>query len=281
MQRKLFILFMIFNFAVSFGQMRNRFLVPDVERYKLKGKVKSLKYVEYEPRFSSDSTYKLKVFDFLSMANNKVFFNKDGYLLEKNELTYDIHDAVSISAIWKYKYDNKNRITQEIRIPSKSGDTTTWKYDYVGDSITIVRQCNKTYKILYYKYLQRKNLELLTTANSDSSYRRKIIFKYDSKNRLIRQEDYENSDTIHHLKIITYKGKILDSDFYDDRKYRHKILKKYKYDAQGNVIEISNEKSLTGKFVYIYDKQGNWVEEKLYNASGKLYNVYRREIEYY
>ena len=271
---------MIFNFAFSFGQMRNRFLVSDVERYKLKGKVKSLKYVEYEPRFSSDSTYSL-VFDFLSMANNKVFFNEKGYLIEKNELDYDLNDSAWVSAIWKYKYDNKNRVTEEIRTPKKYGDTTIWKYDYIGDSITIIKQFNKTYKVLYYKYLQRKNIELLTTANSDSSYRRKVVFEYDLKNRLVRQEDYENSDTIHNLKIITYKGKKIDSDLYDDRKYRFKIFKKYKYDTQGNFIEIRNEKSLTGTFVYIYDKQGNWIEEKLYNAKGKLYNIYRREIEYY
>jgi hypothetical protein len=179
----------------------------DLKRQKLNGKVKEVKFVEYEAIYNTkDSTYTLEIYDILTMKNNISSFNKFGYLEKKTELSFDIKDSMSISAIWTYKYDNQNRIVREFRDSKKYGDTSSWNYKYDKDK-TIVKYYAKNFNVLYYEYTQINDLEILTTANSDSSYQRKVKFIYDNQNRLIRYENYENTDSIVNLRILSYNKK--------------------------------------------------------------------------
>lgn len=282
-QNKLTIAF-TFYISLCNGQMRERFHMNDLKRYKLNGKVKDVKYIEYEPRYNkNDSTYVLKIFDFLSMKNYVSTFNRLGYLEKKIELSFDLKDSMSVSAIWTYGYDKKNRIIREFRDSKKYGDTSSWNYTYNKNN-TLIKYYHKDYHVLYYKYYQIKYLELLTTANSDSSYQTKMKFVYDKRNRLVRYENYEDKDSILDLKILRYNNKSRNYIFEmnEDKKYKFKINKFYKYNEYGNVIKIFNEEQkLTGWFRYVYDRKKNWIEQKCYNSAGKLYNVRKREITYY
>ena len=264
--------------------MRERFHMNDLKRYKLNGKVKDVKYIEYEPRYNkNDSTYVLKIFDFLSMKNYVSTFNRLGYLEKKVELSFDLKDSMSVSAIWTYGYDKKNRIIREFRDSKKYGDTSSWNYTYNKNN-TLIKYYHKDYHVLYYKYYQIKYLELLTTANSDSSYQTKMKFVYDKRNRLVRYENFEDKDSILDLKILRYNNKSRNYIFEmnEDKKYKFKINKFYKYNEYGNVIKIFNEEQkLTGWFRYVYDRKKNWIEQECYNSAGKLYNVRKREITYY
>ncbi len=264
--------------------MRERFYMNDLKRQKLNGKVKDVKFIEYEARYNKeDSTYTLKIFDFLSMKNNISSFNKLGYLEKKTELSFDIKDSMSISAIWTYQYDKKNRIIREFRDSKKNGDTSSWNYKYMNNN-TLIKYYQKDYHVLYYKYSQMNEVELLTTANSDSSYQRKMKFIYDKENRLIRYENYENTDSIVSQRVLSYtnESRNFNNEINEDKKYKYKINKSFEYDENGNVKKIFNEEQkLTGWFEYVYDRNKNWIEQKCYNSSGKIYNVYKREISYY
>lgn len=264
--------------------MRERQNMNDLRRHKLNGNVKDLKYVEYEPHYTNDSTYILKIHDFLSMKNNISTFNKLGYLEKKIELSADSKDLLSTSAIWTYKYDKENKIIREFRESKEYGDTISWNYTYPKKNTTLIKQYDKTYHVLYYRYVQEKNVELLTTANSDSSYQRKMKFIYDHYNRLIKYENYEDTDSIINLRVLNYndKSRNFSIETTEDKKYKFKNNKSYEYDDNGNMIKVFDEKSkLIGWFEYVYDNRKNWTELKCYNSKGKLYNVYKREISYY
>lgn len=282
--RKIFTLAFTFQITLCIGQMRERFYMNDLKMYKLNEKVKDLKHIEYEPRYNNiDSTYVLKIFDFLSMKNNISTFNRSGYLEKKIELSFDLKDSMSVSAIWTYNYDKKNRIIREFRDSKKYRDTSSWNYTYNKNN-TLIKYYHKYYRVLYYKYSQSNDLELLTTANSDSTFQTKMRFVYDKRNRLIRYENYEDKDSILDLRILRYDNKSRNyiSEINEDKKYKFKINKFYKYDKYGNIIKIYNgEQKLTGWFEYVYDRKKNWIEKKCYNSRGKLYNVFKREITYY
>lgn len=282
--RKIFILIFIFSISLCKGQMRERFYMNDIKRQKLNGKIKDVKFIEYEARYNTiDSTYTLKIFDFLSMKNNISTFNKLGYLEKKSELSFDLKDSVSISAIWTYQYDKANRIVREFRDSKKYGDTSSWNYKYNKNN-TLIKYYQKDYRVLYYNYSQINEIELLTTANSDSTYQRKMKFIYDKHNRLVRYENYENTDSIVNSRILSYNNESRNytNETIEDKKYKFKTNKSYEYDVNGNVIKIFNEEQkLTGWFEYVYDKNKNWIEQKCFNSSGKIYNVYKREISYY
>ena len=269
--------------------MRERLNSTDLERYGLTGNVKEVIHKEYEPRFSNDSTYTLKLYDFLAPHNYKLEFNQNGNLNTRSELRKE-NDSLKTGAVWKYKYDSNNRILQEKRISFQySKDTMIWNYKYKGDSIINVNQLDKTYKILYYTYKQKGNKEYLNHANSDSSYITKKLFTYDKQNRMTRYEDYANKDYIQDLRISTYKDTISKNKFKEIiiwTKYNNSSYNEFEYDKNGNVITIKignfvGKEPSINRYEYVYDKKGNWVEKKHIGWRGKLSTVFRREIEYY
>ncbi len=274
---------------IGFSQMRNRLNSTDLKRYELKGNVKEVFFKEYEPRFSNDSTYSLELYDFLGSSNFKLEFNKYGNLKTKSELRKR-NDSIKIGAIWKYKYDKRNRILKEQRLSFQySKDTITWNYEYIGDSIINIEQLDKTYKILYYTYLEKGNNEFLNHANSDSSYVTKRLYVYDKFNRITRSEDYENKDFIQDLRITTYKDTITINKFKEVviwTKHNNSFYNEFEYDKNGNSIKMiignfNNNDPSINRYEYDYDKNGNWIEKRHFGWRGKLSTVFRREIKYY
>ncbi len=287
--KNIYLIIIILVPTIGFTQMRERLNSTDLERYKLTGKVKQVIHTEYEPRFSNDSTYTLKLYDFLAPHNYKLEFNRNGNLKTRIELRKE-NDSLKVGAVWKYTYDSNNRILQEKRISFQySKDTMIWNYKYKGDSIIKVNQLSKTYKILYYTYKQRGNMEYLNHANSDSSLVTKKLFVYDKQNRLIRYEDYLDKDYVQDLRISTYKDTISKNKFTEIiiwNKYNTSSYNEFEYDKNGNVVlmKIGNFVGLkpsVNKYEYVYDKKGNWIEKKHFGWRGRLSTVFRREIEYY
>jgi len=286
--KKIFQILILFP-IVGFSQMRSRLNSTDLIRYDLKGNVKEMVFKEYEPRFSNDTTYTLELYDFLGPSNFKLEFNKFGNLKSKSELRSE-NDSIKVGAIWLYKYDNKNRILKEERFSFQySKDTATWNYQYIGDSIINIQQLDKTYKILYYTYLEKENFEYLNHANSDSSYVTKRLYVYDKFDRVIRSEDYENKDYIQDLRIKTYKDTVSSKIFKEVliwTKYNDSFYHEFEYNENENFEKMiignfnKNETSVN-RYEYDYDKKGNWIEKRHFGWRGKLSTVFRREIEYY
>lgn len=283
----LIIVFLIPIFGVS--QMRERLNSTDIERHKLTGKVKQVTHKEYKPRFSTDTTYTLKLFDFLVPNNYKLEFNRYGNLTTRTELREE-NDPLKAGAVWKYKYDSNNRILEEKRISFQyAKDTTIRKYEYLGDSIINVKQFDRMYNLLYYTYKQNGNMEYLNQANSDSSFITRKRFVYDKQSRLTRYEDYTNKDYIQDLRVFTYSDNVSKNKCTEVMiwaKYNSSFYHEYKYDENGNAVEMKiagfkgAEPSLN-RYTYVYDKKGNWIEKIHVNRKGELWRVFRREIEYY
>lgn len=282
-----FLILILFIPLIGFSQMRERLNSTDLKRYEFKGKVREVIHKEYEPIFSNDSTYTLELYDFLGFHNYKFEFNEKGYLNMKTELRKK-KDSIISSAVWKYKYDLNNRIQHENRISFEySKDTMTWNYKYFGDSIVNIQQLDKTYKTLYYTYKQKGDLEYLNHANSDSSYVTKRLFAYDKQNRIVRFEDYENKNYIQNLILTTYKDSTSRNKFKEitiRTKYNNSYYNEFEYDKNTITIKTANfsgYESYVNKHEYTYDKEGNWIEKKIFNPSGKLVTVFKREIKYY
>jgi hypothetical protein len=77
------------------------------------------------------------------------------------------------------------------------------------------------------------------------------------------------------IEAIYYKGKDMQKE----------MFYKYKYDSNGNQIEMNFYRA-NGSLIqtqtnkYIYDKIGNWIKRS-YFESGKLMIIQKREINYY
>lgn len=273
---------------MAISQMRERIHFNDLYRNQLKGNVKELKHVEYEPTYKSETAFDLKIHFIPFIRNNySVKFNKNGNLEEKLELTLN-KDSLILDNKWSYYYDKKNRIKKE------ANKYSTWDYEYIGDSITKITQLDKNYNSpQYYKYTQKGNKELLNTFNIDSSNQTKRLFVYDKYNRSTRLENYDNKEFIQQIILKNYKDTISqnpDNEIYiytNGNPYIDIFIKKnYEYDNKNNPIKSEFEnlnlsKNTSEKYQYTYDKQGNWIEKKLFDIKNKLFSVIKREIFYY
>lgn len=286
--KQFYLLFLIIPFF-SFSQIRKQLNETDLSLYNLNGSVKEVIHTEYEPKYSNDSTYTLQLYDFLGPHNYKLSFSKIGNLNEKVELKKE-QDSLIAGSTWTYEYDKKNRIKEKLLISHQySKDTIRWEYSYIGDSIIDIKQLDKTYKVLYYTYLEKGEYEYLNHTNSDSSYTTKNLFVYDNQNRLIRSEKYEDSNYIKDLQIKTYTDSISQNVFKEVNiwtKYKNNFYRQFEYDKNNNPIKMiigrfDNNKESINCYEYIYDKKGNWIIKKHFGRKGKLSTVYKREIKYY
>lgn len=287
MKKIIIFLFIIIPFIAK-SQMRERIYFNDLYRNQLKGNVKELKHVEYEPIYKSETEFELKIHFTPFVRNNySVKFNNKGYLEEKSQLTLN-KDSLVLDNKWYYYYDKKNKIKKE------GNKYSTWDYEYIGDSITKIIQLHKTYDSpKYYNYTQKGSDELLNTFNVDSSYQTKILFVYDKYNRIIRIENYDNKEFIQQLTLRNYEDTIAQNPnneiyiYTNGNPYIDVFTKSnYVYDNKNNPIKrefenLNPNKNKTEKYQYTYDKQGNWIEKEMFDIKNKLFAVIKREIFYY
>jgi len=282
------ILFLLFSIT-AFGQHKHRLNSNDLERFNLKGSVKSYSHIDYQPFFEKDSLNALRIDNFFLKPNNyKIEFDSIGYIKKKIELDYLLKkDTLVEKGLWIYKYDKSHRIKKENYYwNNRTKDTTQWVYEYPNDSITIIHKYYKTNKHYRYQYLQTGDLEKYTTANSDSSYVTKRLFVYDKYNRITRIEEYENKNYIQNLRTQNYNDTLSKQPSIKVWIYtKHNsptVISTHEYDTFGNVIKSSGigKGSRTHLTEYKYDPNNNWIEKKVNLSKGRI-KISRRKFEYW
>jgi hypothetical protein len=271
-----------------FGQNRQRLISTDLERLGLKGNIKSLTHLDYDPIKNISDTTSLRIDHFFLAPNNHTLvFNLDGFLTMNTEFEY-LHreDSLKPKGVWNYSYDSLNRINQETYYwNNNSKDTTIWVYEYFGDSVTLIHKYDDTYKHMRYRYEQRRNIEYLTTANSDSSYLTRVLFAYDNQNRLIRKEEYEDQNTITFIRSWAYADSLSNSPSTDvgiSAKHNYgPIIIFNEYDSLQNIKlskGVNSDKPTITE--YTYDRYGNWTERRTQLPNERI-KISRRTIEYF
>ncbi len=286
--KKYLILISILFPLLIFSQQRIRLNSNDIERYHLKGKVKSLKYFVYDVKYLNDSVYEIKIEDFIVPKNYKIEFNKNGYITKKTEYRSK-NDSLIKKGVWLYEYDN-NKIKNEIYYwNNNSKDTSKWTYNYPNKNTTLItQQSTMSPKLMYYSYQQNKNKEYYKSANADSSFIRRTLNVYDKKNRIIRIEKYDNLDYIQDIVLKSYSDSLnpypkITISSYTKYDAPFSIIK-YIFNSNNDIIEydsLINSDNKKNIIEYKYDTQGNWLEKTEKGGTGKIYKVYRREFTYY
>lgn len=282
------LIFLLFTTS-AFAQQRQRLNSSDLERFELKGNVKTYSHIDYQIFSAKDSLNDLIVDDFILIPNNyRMEFNKVGYIQRKVELVYLLSkQALSEKGVWTYEYDNQKRIKEErYNWNNYSSDVTQWVYTYPNDSTTIIDQYDKTYKHIRYQYIESGKLEHFTKANSDSSYVTKGLFVYDKYNRITRIEEYENKDFIQSLSTQSYSDTLTKQPYvkvWVFTKYdAPAAISLHEYDTFGNEIKTTDigKKSRIHLTEYKYDQHNNWIEKKVKISNGKI-KISRRKFEYW
>jgi hypothetical protein len=223
----------------------------DLEKYRLKGSVKSVMEIKYALGEKSDSASKGKImyqkytlFDIngyeyestlfengVEYLTSKYLFGADGKQVEMNEY----HPDGTLNVNVTYKYDDKGFRSKAIY---------NWAENrYIGEFAS--------YTDYYYEVIQN---DIFT----------KVVYKNEYRGYCI-EEDYLKADSSLSFKFVAkydFRGNKLESA-YIHANGRLSWMTKYKYDHNDNLIESrvykSNRIAVISGYKYQFDASGNWV----------------------
>jgi hypothetical protein len=192
----------------------------------------------------------------------------------QNSLLY-FHDNNNPTKKYVYEYDSKgNCLKEEVYIIKNINDDgtieTIWQYSY-----------NSKNKIVEDKKF-----------NSHGMLKKMHVYNYDINARMISKDDYEKE---YKLKLITSKKYMYDeknnvisisgtlNDSYGSKTFGFRY--KYIYDSNGNILEEKKTFPNGGSIIYLtkysnYDNKGNWCEKTDY-YDNKPFKKTKRVIEYF
>jgi hypothetical protein len=291
---RLFVTFLILGSCIKQSGYQNS--NTDLEQWKLKGNVKSLTEIDY----SKSGKYTAQLF----FTNNGLIkqqssFNPDGTLIRKWVFTYNKNDL---------------KLSRKCYILNDSLSNVMYYYYNQINKNSLILSCDATGNLssrIMYTFDSRSNVIEEKTVDGGASLKKMSLHRYDKQNRLIedvcidsilkknwKQEYSYNSgqlaeisysslqDSIINRKRFCYlaNNRVYSVSFYD---YRNNLisLTKYRYDNQGNAIEMivySPDGRIQEKrdYHYKYDNYDNWIFVSEF-CNGLPEKVITRELKYY
>lgn len=264
------------------------------QKPEFKDSVMSVKVLEYELVYLNDSMYKTKIDDFILPKNYVLYLNQNGFPIRKTELRLK-NDSLVEKGVWQYFYENE-KIKKEVYIWNNHSETIDeWHYSYPHPDSVLIVKTTKGNGIFgnsnqYYSYVRKGNKEIFKSYNADSSFIQRQLNVFDSHNRIVRIEKYEDRDYLTDIYFYSYKDSVFnqpDRTISSFTKYDEPfpVMVRYLYNEFGDVTDVMNFNSDPAShlvFEYEYDPKGNWIK-KIHknNSNGKVTRIVERSFKYY
>lgn len=256
----------------------------DVKILGLKGKVKSIRYSSYNAELKFGKIK--KGLRSSSKEDNKYYyFNEKKVKIEEGES--DFYGVIQRKRL--YKYNDKERLIQSSDFNSKDEfiGKTIYTRDNKGNLIEASKFNSKDKFMGKTLYIRDEKGDAVETNIYDSAgiLNSNFQFEYDKKGRILESMHYGPKGNLEEEKYIKYdkKGRIIEEKlkigttiFVKDLRYEDK--------ENNDVTLIIKSKDFSimskTKYIYIYDKNGNWIE-KTSIEDGKPKMIKERKIEYH
>ncbi len=196
----------------------------------------------------------------------------------KDSLITEIHwkfDSLGNEIEWQSMINKGNRICKQISHYNKNGKRVL---DYIFNPQGEIIEKNR------YNYDSVGNLiEMLFIDTIKPARNLRFTYQYDCSGNKTEEKMYESDGKISKTVIYKYDNQNREIELYwiEDNGLNSSSIKKY--DEYGNIIEYQNKSNYRKKykryFQYLYDTNGNWIEEKTYSVKRKCKKI-QREIEY-
>jgi hypothetical protein len=247
----------------------------DLNKYFLKGKVKSIHSITYEAIEINDSLIvkgekKVKNKRFYGITDINISFNefgfitelKDNYRHEKNIyncennilFTFHIDSNLNISRKIVFKYNSNKKIVKEIWYTSENKND--YKIIFIYRKGKLIKQIDKDLREKYY-YLSK--------------------YQYDNNGNINKIEEFENDSlTFCNIYQNDSLGRKLKIETYGFG-YKLKEIVNNVYNKSGNLTEIvkyNTDNKIISKIVYSYDIEGHLIEENEFIEDPKKYKQY-------
>lgn len=256
----------------------------DVKILGLKGKVKSIKYSSYDAELKFGEIKK-GIRSSSKEENRYYYFNEKGVKIEDGET--DLYGVIQKKRL--YKYNDKERLIQSSDFNSKDQfiGKTIYTRDNTGNLTEASNFNSKDKFVGKILYIRDEKGDPIETNIYDSTgiLKSKSKFEYDKKGRILESTHYGPKGELQEEKYIKYdgKGRIIEEKlkigttiFVKDFRYEDKEKNDVTLIIKSKDFSIMSET----KYIYIYDKNGNWIE-KTSIEDGKPKMIKERKIEYH
>lgn len=238
----------------------------------------------------------------LISPNSSIEFTKNGKLSHMESIklhVYQMSHEITYNKKWDIleEYFDNNSLKQTIKY-KREGNRIINSIIYDSEGNTIKR-CDFQY--------DRKLIKKVTEFNNDGDSVSKVEYNYDNGilNESIYIDSFDDTWTLLNSSKTDIYGRLLELSKFGGEKFQIKYIGKNPFpseiitfdnnvidgkikislDNNKNISEIKNidkngETENTYKYVYKYDKKGNWIERTSYKDDA-VENITIRTIEYY
>jgi hypothetical protein len=225
--------------------------LKDLDKYHLKGKVKSVMEIKYALAEDGGQAGKDKI-----LFHKYTSFDNFGY--ETETIIY-VNSEVFLKSEYLFGADGKQREMNETNADGTPNMNVTYKYDEKGFRTEANYNWADNRKIgeiaehtdYYFEIIQN---DIFT----------KVLYKNEYRG-YCTEENYLRADSSLSFKIVAkydFRGNKLESGYYHGNG-RLSWMTKYKYDRYDNLIESrvykSNRIAVFSSYKYQFDGMGNWV----------------------
>lgn len=197
-------------------------------------------------------------------------YEVDGTIYEKTKLSKNENGKLIKSSTFDSEGNLKRYITTEF---DENGNIVFYRIYNSKDELTSIQEN---------QYDGNKNI--ISMSNTASNRTFKTTSKYNSKNQLIEETDFQPDGAIKDVRTFKYdeKDNEVESDLTRPNGDYTKFISEYDrnknmkiqiwYDTDGNQTHQTS-------FTYEYDNNDNWITKKRY-SNGELGYVWERKIDY-
>ena len=258
----------------------------DVEKYDLKGMVKSVLQSSFEAVGKLEDVKLGVQLNSFPHSKTSTFFNEGGKITE--EIRY-IDGSLLSKYIFTYDETGKLIKDESFHDDNTERSRTNYKYDEQGkliEEIHYARILKEYYRLSFkhkknFLYDENGNLIEETFSNGNSYFDKKITYRYDASGNRTDQLDLGGDNILRDRSMFKYdrNGNKIEFAYLDVGGTLTTFI--YKYDENGNLIEegikgSSNKKS----YAYDYDSQGNWIKKVQFSSNIDT-SIVLRQIEYW
>lgn len=290
--------------------------ISDLDKYVLKGKVKSLKETRYYAKIKDTAIIKEAISD-NSYASYYILFSESGFITEYHALypkksvntkkIYSYSDG-RLTEINEYgadgelkskqvfEYDKKGNLAEDaLYRDGKFFEKHSYSYDDKGRLLmhtykNVHWKKNKSWNYFYDDTGKKTEVFVYTGRKKKKmSWEEKHLYGYDQSGNLVLDSVVDYPDQFSQKTVYRYDaaGRKTEINNYDNNNSKD-WGNTFKYDELGNITELGTFENNGGlKFSdtnyrkYIYDTTGNWIEKTSYDVNLSPTIITERIIEYY
>jgi hypothetical protein len=240
--------------------------------YKYNAQNLKIEYVQYQ-KFNKNSPLEITY-------KQSFHYNSKG--LKTQEVVFD--GGAGYRILYEYYPDDQLKEIQKFGAGNRIEERWVYSYKDLNQEISLMKPDKVLSSMQRKEFNSKKKLLSDIRLDNQGNEQRRIVYKYDSKDRMIEMEEFYAGKSIKKMEYrhndFNLVTEVIQHNI-DGTKFSQS---KYNYDTKGNLVEEKWSEGKTSEFSHkqsLFDNSSNLIETESYFAPYKYRVLYKYTYEYY